>query len=84
MIPLQILMIGMRWQMFVILVVAILLIWLGWKKMNSFGLRQDWKAILLFSILLFIVIHAIYLISKHFYGESGSIHIEIRSAFILG
>jgi len=85
MIPLQILMIGMRWQMFVILVVAILLIWLGWKKMNSFGLRQDWKAILLFSILLFIVIHAIYLISKHFYGESGSIHIEILlPAFILG
>ncbi len=32
MIPLQILMIGMRWQMFVILVVAILLIWVGWKK----------------------------------------------------
>lgn len=85
MIPLQILMIGMRWQMFVILVVAILLIWLGWKKMNSYGVRQDWKAILFFAILLFIVIHAIYLISKHFYGESGSIHIEILlPAFILG
>ena len=85
MIPLQILMIGMRWQMFVILVVAILLIWLGWKKMNSYQLRQDWKSILMFSLLLFIAIHAIYLISKHFYGESGSIHIEILlPAFILG
>lgn len=85
MIPLQILMIGMRWQMFVILVVAILLIWLGWRKMNSYGFRQDWKAILLFSILLFVVIDAIYLVSTHFYGEGGSIHIEILlPAFILG
>ncbi|QRX63032.1 sodium:proton antiporter [Dysgonomonadaceae bacterium zrk40] len=85
MIPLQILMIGMRWQMFVILVVAVVLIWLGWKKMNSYGFRQDWKAILFFSVLLFVVIHAIYLTSKHFYGESGSIHIEILlPAFILG
>ena len=85
MIPLQILMIGMRWQMFVILVVAVVLIWLGWKKMNSYGFRQDWKAILFFSLLLFVVIHAIYLISKHFYGENGSIHIEILlPAFILG
>ncbi len=36
-------------------------------------------------MLLFVVIHAIYLTSKHFYGESGSIHIEILlPAFILG
>ena len=85
MIPLQILMIGMRWQMFVILVVAILLIWVGWKKMNSYQFRQDWKAILLFSFLLFVVIQGIYLLSKHYYGESGSIHIEILlPAFILG
>ena len=64
---------------------TILLIWLGWRKMNSYGFRQDWKAILLFSILLFVVIDAIYLVSTHFYGEGGSIHIEILlPAFILG
>ena len=85
MIPLQILMIGMRWQMFVILVVAVMLIWLGWKKMNSYNMRQDWKSILFFAVLMFGVIHAIYLISMHFYGESGSIHIEILlPAFVLG
>jgi len=85
MIPLQILMIGMRWQMFVILIVAVVLIWLGWKKMNSYNLRQDWKSILFFAVLMFGVIHAIYLISMHFYGEGGSIHIEILlPAFVLG
>src|SRR5690554_7447246 len=40
MIPLQILMVGMRWQMFVILFVAIILIVVGWKKMKSYNLPQ--------------------------------------------
>lgn len=85
MIPLQIFMIGMRWQMFVILIVAILLLWLGWKKMGQYKFRQDWKAILLYSILMFAVIHAIYIISKRLYGNEGSIHIEILlPAFVLG
>ncbi|WP_298649236.1 sodium:proton antiporter [uncultured Proteiniphilum sp.] len=85
MIPLQILMIGMRWQMFVILIVAILLIWIGWKKMNSYNLRQDWKAVLLYSAILYALIEALYRISTYFYGGDGSIHIEILlPAFILG
>lgn len=85
MIPLQILMIGMRWQMFVILVVAIVLIWLGWKKMNSYNLRQDWRWILLYSIILFVLIEALYRVSTYFFGGEGSIHIEILlPAFILG
>src|SRR5690554_1863345 len=85
MIPLQILMIGMRWQMFVILVVAIVLIWLGWKKMNSYNLRQDWRGILFYSIILFVLIEALYRVSIYFFGGEGSIHIEILlPAFILG
>lgn len=85
MIPLQILMIGMRWQMFVILIVAVVLIWLGWKKMNSYNLKQDWKSILFYSVLLYIVIEALYRITTHFYGHEGGIHIEILlPAFILG
>ena len=85
MIPLQILMIGMRWQMFVILVVAVLLIWVGWKKMNTYNLRQDWKAILLYSVILYALIEALYRVSTYFFGGDGSIHIEILlPAFILG
>lgn len=85
MIPLQILMIGMRWQMFVILVVAVMLIWIGWQKMNSYKLRQDWKAILLYAIILYALIEALYRISTYFFGGDGSIHIEILlPAFVLG
>ncbi len=85
MIPLQILMIGMRWQMFVIVIVAVVLLWIGWQKMNTYNFRQDWKSILLYSVILFVVIHGIYLLSTHLYGDDGSIHIEILlPAFVLG
>jgi Kef-type K+ transport system membrane component KefB len=85
MIPLQILMIGMRWQMLVVMAVAVLLIWLGWKKMNSLNIKQDWKSILLYSILLFVIIEGLYRITTHLYGFDGGIHIEILlPAFILG
>lgn len=85
MIPLQILMIGMKWQMFVIVVVAIVLLWIGWQKMNTYSIKQDWKSIILYSILLFIVIHGIYLLSTYLYGSEGGIHIEILlPAFVLG
>ena len=85
MIPLQILMIGMRWQMFVIIIVATGLIWLGWKKMNTYNLKQNWKSILFYSIILFAIIEILYRLTTHFYGNEGGIHIEILlPAFILG
>jgi len=85
MIPLQIIMIGMRWQMFVILIVATVLIWLGWKKMNTYKLKQDWKFIIYYSVILFAIIDILYRVTSHFYGHEGAIHIEILlPAFILG
>lgn len=85
MIPLQIMMIGMQWQMFVILLVAVLLIWLGWRKMDTYNVRQDWKAILLYAAVLFVIIHGIYLLSKYLSPDGVGIHIEILlPAFILG
>lgn len=85
MIPLQILMVGMRWQMFVILFVAIILIVVGWKKMKSYNLPQGWKWILGYSVVVFLLIDALYRISTYFFGGEGSIHIEILlPAFVLG
>ena len=85
MIPLQILMVGMRWQMFVILFVAIILIVVGWKKMKSYNLPQGWKWILGYSVVVFLLIDALYRISTYFFGVEGSIHIEILlPAFVLG
>ena len=85
MIPLQIMMIGLRWQLLVIILIVFLLLSLGWKQLGRCNWRQDWKAILLYSIVVFICTQSLYLISKHLYGEDGSIHIEVLlPAFVLG
>ncbi len=85
MIPLQIMMIGMRWQLIVIVFIVFVLLWFGWKKMGSYNIRQDWKAVLLYSIIVFVITQLIYVGSKSLYGEEGSIHIEVLlPAFVLG
>lgn len=85
MIPLQIMMIGMRWQLIVIVFIVFLLLLVGWKKMGSYNIRQDWKAILFYSIIVFAITQLIYVGSKTLYGEEGSIHIEVLlPAFVLG
>lgn len=85
MIPLQIMMVGLRWQLGVIVLIVLVLLIIGWKKMGSYNMRQDWKAILFYAVVTFGITQAVYLVSKHFYGEDASIHIEVLlPAFILG
>lgn len=85
MIPLQIMMIGLRWQLLVIIFIVFLLLSFGWKQLGRYDWRQDWKAILAYSVVVFLCTQSLYLISKHLYGEDGSIHIEVLlPAFVLG
>ena len=85
MIPLQIAMIGMQWQMGVILAVVVVLLWIGWKKMSSYSLRCDWKSLLLYSVLTYGATYVVYVLTDHFFGEEGSVHIEVLlPAFVLG
>ena len=85
MIPLQIMMIGLRWQLLVIVFIVFLLLSFGWKQLGKYDWRQDWKAILVYSAVVFACTQAVYIISKHLYGEAGSIHIEVLlPAFVLG
>ena len=85
MIPLQVAMIGLQWQMGVILFVVIGLLWFGWKKMSSYSMRQDWWAILIYAVIVFGVIHTIYLVTKKLFGADDALHIEVLlPAFVLG
>lgn len=85
MIPLQIMMIGLRWQLIIVVLVVFLLLALGWKQLGKYNWRQDWKAILFYSVIVFVVTQSVYMISKSMYGEEGSIHIEVLlPAFVLG
>ncbi|MCD8094093.1 MAG: cation:proton antiporter [Bacteroides sp.] len=85
MIPLQIMMIGLRWQLLIIVLIVFLLLSFGWRQLGKYNWRQDWKAILLYSVIVFVCTQSLYLISKHLYGEDGSTHIEVLlPAFVLG
>lgn len=85
MIPLQIMMIGLRWQLIIVVLIVFLLLSFGWKQLDKYNWRQDWKAILFYSFLVFIATQSLYLISKSLYGEAGSIHIEVLlPAFMVG
>ena len=85
MIPLQIMMIGLRWQLIIVVLIVFLLLLFGWRQLSKYNWRQDWKAILFYSTLVFVTTQSLYLISKALYGEEGSIHIEVLlPAFILG
>jgi len=85
MIPLQIAMIGMKWQMGAVLFVVCLLLWIGWRYMSRFDVPQGWKSILTYAVLTYGLTLAIYVVTDHFFGAEGSIHIEVLlPAFVAG
>ena len=85
MIPLQILMIGFKWQLFVIVVVVCFLLALGWKKLNQYAFPQGWKSILIYAICLVSMTEIVYAATKMWFGHEGGIHIEVLlPAFVLG
>ncbi len=85
MIPLQIFMIGMKWQLAVVIAVVFWLLWLGWKKLNHYDLKQSWPRLLFYSLLIVILCQGIYFCTKYFFGIDSAIHIEVLlPAFVLG
>lgn len=85
MIPLQMLMIGFKWELGVIVFVIFALLLLGWKKLNKYNFDQNWVSIIFYSIVIVGSIEMLYWGSKRVLGEDSGIHIEVLlPAFILG
>ena len=85
MIPLQILMIGMKWQLGVVVLLVFLCLYLGWTRLNSIRMIQHWSAILGYATVLVFIFQGLYEITKELFGPDSAIHIEILlPAFILG
>lgn len=85
MIPLQVAMIGLKWQMGAVLFVVCLLLWMGWKYMSRLDVPQGWKSILTYAVLIYGLTLAVYVLTEHFFGAEGSIHIEVLlPAFVFG
>jgi hypothetical protein len=85
MIPLQILMIGMKWQLGVVVVFVFLCLYFGWTKLNSIRMNQSWPSILGYSTILVFIFQGLYVITAELFGHDSAIHIEILlPAFVLG
>lgn len=83
MIPLQILMVGLQWELHIVIFVVFALLFLGWKKLNAFKLPQRWYHIVLYAIVVVFLSEAIYHTSKMVF--TSGIHIEVLlPAFVLG
>lgn len=85
MIPLQIFMIGWKWQLAVVGVVVFFFLWLGWTKLNKYKMQQDWSSVLGYSIIMVFLCQGLYIGSKSLFGADAAIHIEVLlPAFVLG
>ena len=85
MIPLQILMIGLRWQMFAIIAIVVVLLAAGWRWQARWNVRQDWKTILGLAVVVCALTQALYIVTARWYGPENSIHIEVLlPAFVIG
>lgn len=85
MIPLQMLMIGLKWQMFAIVGIVAVLLAIGWRWQSTWEVRQDWRRILGLALAVCLATQAIYLATSHLYGPDNSIHIEVLlPAFVIG
>ena len=85
MIPLQVLMIGMKWQLGVVVLFVFLCLYLGWTRLNSIRMVQHWSAILGYATTLVFIFQGVYVITKEIFGPDSAIHIEILlPAFVLG
>lgn len=85
MIPLQILMIGLKWQMLAIVAVVTVLLVIGWRWQATWDVKQDWRRILSLSVVVCAVTQGIYLATSHWFGHDNSIHVEVLlPAFVVG
>lgn len=84
MIPLKMLIVGVRWQMAVIVVIMFSLLWIGWSHFRRLHWSVGWPAVLGYSGGIVLVSEIIYQTSK-LIDDIVPIHIEVLlPAFVLG
>ncbi|HET6403281.1 MAG TPA: sodium:proton antiporter [Candidatus Thermoplasmatota archaeon] len=84
MIPLKMLIVGLAWQLGVVVLVMGILLWIAWRYMHALRIPTTWPWILGYAVALTIVIEIIYATSK-LIDPRVPIHVEILlPAFVLG
>jgi Kef-type K+ transport system membrane component KefB len=84
MIPLKMLIVGLKWQLGVVVIIMFGLLWLAWRFLHKIKLPITWPWVMAYSAGLTMMTEIIYLTSK-LLDEVVSVHIEILlPAFVLG
>lgn len=85
MIPLQMLMIGFKWELIIIIFIIVVLLAFGWRKLGKYNFDQNWSSVLLYSMLIVAAIELLYFGSQKILGQDSAIHVEVLlPAFVLG
>ncbi len=84
MIPLKMMLVGMRWQLAVIVVVMAAQLWVAWRYLRRFRAPVSWPWVLGYAAVITAASEAIYVVSK-LVDDVVPIHIEVLlPAFVLG
>jgi hypothetical protein len=84
MIPLKMLIVGLKWQLGIVIIIMFGLLWLAWRYLHVLRLPISWPFVMAYSMGLTVITEVIYLTSK-LMDEVVSVHIEILlPAFVLG
>lgn len=84
MIPLKMLIVGLAWQLGVVVFIMVILLWLAWKYMRKLSLPVSWPWVLTYSSVIVGLTEIIYYFTKSI-DPDIPIHIEVLlPAFVLG
>jgi len=84
MIPLKMMIVGLKWQLGVVVAIMFAQLWMAWKFMRRLKLPITWPWVMVYSAGLTLITEIVYLTSK-LIDEVVSVHIEILlPAFVLG
>jgi len=84
MIPLKIMMVGMKWQLVLIIFIIVVQLWLAWRYLHAWHLPIKWPWIVLYASLITGISEALYLVGKQI-DDSVPVHLEVLlPAFLLG
>jgi Kef-type K+ transport system membrane component KefB len=84
MIPLKMMMVGVRWQLAVIVLIMAVQIWIAWKYLHTWKLSLRWPAVLIYSVVIVGICEGIHAGSL-LIDAQVPIHLEVLlPAFVLG
>ena len=84
MIPLKMLIVGLAWQLGIVVFIMVFLLWLAWKYMRQVVLPVSWPWVLTYSVVIVVLTEIIYNMTKSI-DPDIPIHIEVLlPAFVMG